>query len=93
MFDTQFGTESPSAYLGRARLTLGMALAAKPDVRSARTELEHAARVLEAAAGAGHPWTAEARMRLAALTQETHRGGHWLCRVVVPVCDLSTAAI
>jgi serine/threonine protein kinase/tetratricopeptide (TPR) repeat protein len=69
VFDTQFDTEPPSAYLGRARLTLGVALAAKADVRSARTELEHAARVLEVAAGAGHPWTAEARMRLAALRQ------------------------
>ncbi len=68
-FETQFGTEFPSAYTGRARLTLGLALARKSEVRAARTELEQAARLLEAAAGVTHPWTMNARARLAGLAR------------------------
>ena len=65
--DFQLGTEAPSAYTGRARMALGVVLAAKSDHRAARLELEQAVTLLERAAGHAHPWTIDARSRLAAL--------------------------
>ena len=65
----ELGAQPPSAYTGFARLTLGIALAATSDPRAARAEFEQAITVLEAAGGASHPWTIDARSRLAALGQ------------------------
>jgi eukaryotic-like serine/threonine-protein kinase len=64
-----YGREAPGAYAGRAHLTLGMALAAKGSAREAKSELEQASALLEQNAGRSHPWTVEARQRLAALKQ------------------------
>jgi tetratricopeptide (TPR) repeat protein len=60
-----FGVEEASAHTGRARLTLGLALAANGRMAEARTELERAAALIAQAAGADHPWAREARDRLA----------------------------
>jgi eukaryotic-like serine/threonine-protein kinase len=64
--DAEFGTASPSAHAGRARLTLGIALAMKGLAQDAKTEYQRAAADLEQTAGGKHPWTAEARARLTA---------------------------
>ncbi|HEX2455806.1 MAG TPA: protein kinase [Vicinamibacterales bacterium] len=63
--DTQFGRDGPNAYVGRAHLTLGVAFAAQGNAHDARNEWERAAAILEPSAGASHPWTVEARTRLA----------------------------
>jgi serine/threonine-protein kinase len=60
----QFGDDVPNAYMGRAQLTLGDALAANNRHREAASAFERAAAILEAAAGADHRWTSEARRRL-----------------------------
>jgi tetratricopeptide (TPR) repeat protein len=65
--DGQFGRDIANAHVGRARLTLATALAAKGSVSEARTELEQAVASLEQSSGAAHPWTVEAQARLAAL--------------------------
>jgi serine/threonine protein kinase/tetratricopeptide (TPR) repeat protein len=64
--DAQFGHDAPNVFVGRARLTLGIALATKGATREARDELQQAGAILERAAGPDHPWTVEARTRLAA---------------------------
>ena len=66
--EQQFGRDA-SALIARARLTLGLALASQGHAREARAELEQASTMLEQTAGRSHPWTVEARTRLAALIQ------------------------
>jgi hypothetical protein len=63
----QFGDSVPNAHTGRAQLTLAQALAADNRRREATSALERAAAILDAAAGADHRWTSEARRRLAEL--------------------------
>jgi serine/threonine-protein kinase len=65
--EQQFGADA-SALIARARMTLGLALASQGQARDARAELERASALLEATAGLSHPWTIEARTKLAALT-------------------------
>ena len=62
--DLHFGTDVPSALTGRARLTLGLALAAGGRAREASSELTRAAALIQAAAGESHPWAREAREAL-----------------------------
>jgi serine/threonine-protein kinase len=65
--EQQFGRDA-SALIARARLTLGLALASRGQASEARAELELASTILEQTAGLSHPWTVEARTKLAALT-------------------------
>ena len=65
--DSQFGSDVANAHVGRARLTLGIALASKGSLRAALNELEQSSTILERSAGTAHPWTVEARTRLASL--------------------------
>jgi tetratricopeptide (TPR) repeat protein len=67
--DSQFGREAVSVHVGRARLTLGIALASKKSMREATGELEQASRILRQSAGAAHPWTVDADARLAVLNR------------------------
>ena len=67
--DSQFGRDVANAHVGRARLTLGNALALKGSLRDARNELAQASTILEQSAGTAHPWAVEARTRLASLKQ------------------------
>jgi eukaryotic-like serine/threonine-protein kinase len=50
-----YGREAPSAYAGRAHLTLGMAFAAKGSTREAKSELEQASAILEQRPGIRTP--------------------------------------
>jgi hypothetical protein len=63
----QFDDSVPSAHTGRAQLTLAQALAADQRLREAAHAFERAAALLDAAAGAEHRWTLEARRGLAEL--------------------------
>jgi tetratricopeptide (TPR) repeat protein len=63
----QFDDSVPSAHTGRAQLTLAQALAADQRLREAAHAFERAAALLDAAAGAEHRWTLEARRCLAEL--------------------------
>jgi serine/threonine-protein kinase len=65
--ELHFGVEEASAHTGRARLTLGLALAADGRNAEARAELERATALIAQAAGADHPWVREARAKLAQL--------------------------
>ena len=65
--DSLFGRDVANAHVGRACLTLGMALSSKGSEGAAATALQQAATILEQSAGAAHPWTIEARTRLASL--------------------------
>jgi hypothetical protein len=65
--ELNFGTDKPSAHTGRARLTLGFALLRNGRTAEARVELDRAATLVALAAGADHPWTREAREKLAQL--------------------------
>ena len=56
----------PSAYEGRARLTLGLVLSAMGRAGQARREIERAATLVERAAGP-HPWVLEARQAMSTL--------------------------
>lgn len=67
--DSQFGRDVANAHVGRARLTLGIALASKGRERDATIELEQASTILEQSAGHAHPWAVEARTRLTSLKQ------------------------
>jgi tetratricopeptide (TPR) repeat protein len=67
--EVQFGREGTSAYVGRARLTIGIAFASKASIHAARAELERASGTLEQAVGPTHPWTVEAGTRLVALNR------------------------
>ena len=63
-----FGDDVLNAHIGRAQLTLAEALAADNRRREATSAFERAAAMLEAAVGADHRWTSEARRRLAELS-------------------------
>jgi hypothetical protein len=63
--DTYFGVDEPSAFTGRARLTLGIALIAQGQTAEGRNEIAHAADLIARAAGDDHPWVQEARAELA----------------------------
>jgi serine/threonine-protein kinase len=63
--DTHFGVDEPSAFTGRARLTLGIALIAQGQTAEGRNEIAHAADLIARAAGDDHPWVQEARAELA----------------------------
>jgi serine/threonine-protein kinase len=65
--ELHFGVEEASAHTGRARLTLGLALAANGRNAEARAELERATALIAQAAGADHPWAREAREKRAQL--------------------------
>jgi serine/threonine protein kinase len=65
--ELNFGADKPSANTGRARLTLGFALLRSGRAAEARVELDRAATLIALAAGADHPWTREAREKLAQL--------------------------
>ena len=67
--DSQFGRDIANAHVGRARLTLGNALALKGSLPDARNELAQASTILERSAGTAHPWAVEARTRLTSLKQ------------------------
>jgi serine/threonine-protein kinase len=71
--DARFGDRVPNAHTGRAQLTLAQALAADDRRGEATSAFERAAAMLDAAAGADHPWTSEARRRLAELNQSLRR--------------------
>jgi hypothetical protein len=59
--EQHFGADEPSAFTGRARLTLGLALIAQGHETDGRAELTRAADLIARAAGADHPWAREAR--------------------------------
>ena len=66
--EQQFGRDA-SALVARAHLTLGIALASKGNAREATGELTLAFTMFEQTAGPSHPWSVEARTRLAALNR------------------------
>jgi hypothetical protein len=70
--DTHFGVDQPSAFTGRARLTLGAALLAAGKGAEARNETERAADLIARAAGVDHPWVREARQQLAQIDGKAH---------------------
>jgi hypothetical protein len=59
--EQHFGADEPSAFTGRARLTLGLALIAQGHETDGRAELTRAADLIARAAGADHPWSGLAR--------------------------------
>jgi hypothetical protein len=65
--ELNFGTDQPSANTGRARLTLGLALLRSGRAAEGRIEIDRAATLVARAAGEDHPWTREAREKLAQL--------------------------
>jgi tetratricopeptide (TPR) repeat protein len=67
-----FGTAQPSAFTGRAHMTLGLALVAGGRTAEGQAALGRAIELIASAAGPDHPWVKEARARLGAVTRRPH---------------------
>ena len=70
--ERDLGTQEPSAYTGRAHLTLALALLASDRPADARLELARAETLAGEAAGVDHPWAREATAKLAQLPSAGH---------------------